>query len=192
MSTLVKTESWSSAYNAAVTNPNWVLTPSPTGVALTRTSTSSESLDGWVIIPVSIFNNTVNLGRGPTPTSFCFRVALQNSASLKAFALWDGEKSLFTAGLPPGPGGPADGPEDGSAQTGEADILPGQVGELKIGASVAAHITFKEAPNSDGKSEVRLIGAAVAFVQTDPSVPETQPTGPAEALASKTATVTVK
>lgn len=48
---------------------------------------------------------------------------------------------------------------------------------MKIGATVAAHVTFKEAPNADGKSEVSLIGAGVAFEFVDISVPETQPIG---------------
>ncbi|KAL5319110.1 hypothetical protein ACEPPN_012159 [Leptodophora sp. 'Broadleaf-Isolate-01'] len=186
-------QSWSPAYNATVTNPNWILTRSSTGVALTHTGTTSNALDGWVIIPVPVLNNTVNLGRGPTPTAFSLRLALQNSATLNSFDLWDGEKPLFSAALPPGPGGPRDGPSDGSAQTGEAGLLPGQVGEMKLGASVAAHITFKETPNLDGKSEVRLIGAGVSFALVDPSVPETQPTDSAKALGvSGLATVTVK
>lgn len=104
----------------------------------------------------------------------------------------------MSAGMPPGPGGPGEGSADGSAQTVSVGLIKGQVGELKIGATVAAHVTFKEAPNADGKSEVRLIGAGVAFEFVDPSVPETQPIGLSKAAAAdpaglaKGVTVTTK
>jgi hypothetical protein len=199
MASLGKTyESWSPAYSATTTNPNWILTRSSTGVTLTHTGTTPDTLDGWIIIPVPVINNTVNFDRGPTPTEFSFRLALQNSATLSAVQLWNSEKSVMSAGMPPGPGGPGEGPADGSAQTVSVGLIKGQVGELKIGATVAAHVTFKEAPNADGKSEVRLIGAGVAFEFVDPSVPETQPIGLSKAAAAdpaglaKGVTVTTK
>lgn len=180
MTTFTNTyESCSPAYNAKATNAGWTLTPSSTGMTITYSGTSPEDRDGWVIIPIPILNNTVNFGRGPSPTSFSLRLALQNSATLRSIELWDGEKSLYSASLPPGPGGPSEGSEDGSAQTGEVGLLRGQVGEMKLGAAVAAHITFKEALNSEGKSEVRLIGAGVAFALVDPSIPESPPLGSA-------------
>jgi hypothetical protein len=197
MASLSKTyESWSPAYSAAVTNPNWVLTRSSTGVTLTHTGMTPDTLDGWIIIPVPVINNTVNFDRGPTPTEFSFRLALQNSATLSTIQLWDSEKSVMSVGMPPGPGGPGEGPADGSPQTITLGLIPGQVGELKIGATVAAHVTFKEAPNADGKSEIRLIGAGVAFEFVDPAVPATQPIGikreAQDGGMNKGVTVTVK
>ena len=196
MASLNKTyESWSPAYNATVTNPNWVLTRSSTGVTVTHTGATPDTLDGWIIIPVPVINNTVNLERGPAPTQFSFRLALQNSATLSMVQLWDSEKSVMNASMPPGPGGPGEGPADGSPQTISVGLIPRQVGELKTGASVAAHVTFKEAPNVDWKSEVRLIGAGVAFEFIDPSVPETQPIGSGREVqggaSNKSVTITV-
>lgn len=102
----------------------------------------------------------------------------------------------MSAGMPPGPGGPGEGPADGSPQTISVGLIAGQVGELEIGVSVAAHVTFKEVPNADGKSEVRLIGAGVAFEFVDPSVPETQPIGSVKEVqggaSTKSVSVTVR
>ena len=139
--------------------------------------------------------------RGPTPMGFAFRLALQTSATLNIFELWDGEEGVMSAGLPPGPGGPRDGPLDGSPQPINLGLLPGQVGEIKIGATVAAHLTFKETTSTDGKREVRLIGAGVAFALIDPSIPQIPSIDPEQRSAGasdhnadvgKSTTLTVK
>ena len=39
----------------------------------------------------------------------------------------------------------------------------GQIGEMKPGASVRAHISFNAMPNGDWKGKERLIGNRVAF-----------------------------
>jgi hypothetical protein len=45
----------------------------------------------------------------------------------------------------------------------DVDLSIEQVSEMKTVDAAAAHITFNTKPNEDGKSEVRLISAGVAF-----------------------------
>jgi len=177
MASLDKTfESWSPAYSATVTNPNWALASPSTGLKLTHTGTTPDTLDGWIIIPAPVINNTVTsiVVHYPQNSAFSCSSKLRHAFHSSALGQREvGDERGYAART----GRIGRGATDGREQTISAGLITGRVGELKIGATVAAHVTFKEAPNADGKSEVSLIGAGVAFEFVDISVPETQPIG---------------